>query len=87
MSNKYEESKNHIINTKYINSYEFYEEIFSDKATLEKVSIAYKEFFEELFATFGGVIGLAKEKGIGEEIKTAILELIDNLKLDIINYL
>ena len=77
-----DKEKNH---TKFVNCKKFYKGLYLEDKSANEISKQYNGLFQELSALFLGCIGVFKGNDF-EILKAGILDLIDWLKLEIINY-
>ena len=71
--------------SKFVNIKIFYKELYLKNKSTEEISEQYCVLFSEIYALLIGCIGIFEGHNF-EVIKTGILDLIDDLKLQIISY-
>lgn len=71
--------------SKFVNTKTFYKELYLKNKSAEEISEQYCVLFSEIYALLIGCIGIFKDHDF-EVVKTGILDLIDDLKLQIISY-
>lgn len=71
--------------SKFVNIKTFYKELYLKNKSTEEISEQYCVLFSEIYVLLIGCIGIFEDHKF-EVIKTGILGLIDDLKLQIISY-
>lgn len=71
--------------SKFVNIKTFYKKLYLKNKSAEERSEQYNVLFSEIYALLIGCIGVFEDHSF-EIIKTGILGLIDDLKLQIISY-
>lgn len=71
--------------SKFVNIKTFYKELYLKNKSAEEISEQYNVLFSEIYGLLIGCIGIFEDHNF-EVIKTGILNLIDDLKLQIISY-
>ncbi len=70
---------------KFVNPKTFYKELYLKNKSAEEISEQYNVLFSEIYALLIGCISMFEDHKF-EVIKTGILHLIDDLKLQIISH-